>query len=149
MRLWHYTNEQNFKSIIRSTPGPGRIAVELERADGYGTVFLYLSLQQLNQVRPDGIDAHFGDGLYVTDIRPGSMKMQDICKHLWTARASRSTNYIDRVKYHIQFEVNELFIPCRQHVYKINFDKIQHWNEVKIVKHGRTKELTERGSEHL
>ena len=95
------------------------------------------------------VDAHYGDGLYVTDIRPGSMRMQGICRKLWTARAARSATFMDRVRYHLQFEVGDLYIPCRENVYKVDLDARQHWNDIQIVKHGRTKELTEHGSEHL
>lgn len=148
MRLWHYTNEQSFQAILNSKPNPGRIAIELERADGNYTAIFFISLQQLNKSKPDGLDTHFGDGLYATDIRPGSMRMKDICAILWNARAARSQKFLERVKYHFQFEVGNLFIPCRAHVFKIDTDNMKHWRDIKIVKHGRTKELTEFGSQH-
>ena len=149
MRLWHYTNEQNFKAILKSKPSSGRIAVEFERTDSEYTAMFFISLQQFSQSKPDGVDAHFGDGLYATDIRPGSMKMKDICAILWNARAARSQNFLEKVKYHFQFEVGSLFIPCRTHVFKVDTDNMVDWKGVKIVKHGRTKELTEFGSQHL
>ena len=149
MRLWHYTSESNFRAILQPKSHSNRIAVEFARSDNNGTAMFYISLQQFNQSKPGGVDAHFGDGLYVTDIRPGSMKMNDICAKLWNSRAARSANYAERVKYHFQFEVGELYIPCREHVFKIDTDNMSHWQDIKIVKHGRTKELTEFGSEHL
>lgn len=149
MLLWHYTNEQCFQAILRSGLEPGRPAVALLRADGYGSAIVNLSLQQFKEGKPVGVDTHFGDGIYVTDIRPGSMRMVDICKELWGLMASRSDRYLDRVKYNLQFEVNDLYIPCREHVFKLDLARVRNVDDIRIVKHGRTKELTDRGSEHV
>ena len=149
LRLWHYTTKENFDAILKGGPKSGRIQVEIDRADGYGTAILHLSLQQFSDSKPSQIDAHYGDGIYVTGIRPGSMKMSAICTRLWDSFAANSPKYLDRVKYHFQFEVGDLYISCRKHVFKINTDGMTNWSDVRVVKHGRTKELTEYGSEHI
>ncbi len=149
MRLWHYTNKESFDAILGSKLKPGQPMVALLRADGYGNAILNLSLQKFKDGKPSGVDTHFGDGIYVTDIVPGSMRMADICGKLWGPRGSRSKAYLDRVKYHFQFEVGDLYIPCREHVFKLDLAHVRSEDDIRIVKHGRTKELTDHGSEHI
>ena len=119
MRVWHYTDKEGFYSILKNPHSHSGLAVAFQRADNRGEAILNFSLQQMKGSRPDGVDAHYGDGIYVTDIRPGSMKMADICKKLWGPRVSGSSKYLERVKYHFQFEVGELLTCCRPNVYKL------------------------------
>lgn len=79
MALHH---EKNFDAIMTGFPSPIVFMLNSKGQMATARYRFHLSLRHFVDSRPSKIDAHVGDGIYVIDFRPGSMKKSEICRAL-------------------------------------------------------------------
>jgi hypothetical protein len=135
IRLYHFTPKGGHFEIVRgrSVSEPGSISIR--RRDHGTNATINFSLQEMRDNKP-APDAWEGDGIYLTNIVPGTVTHRCIVRHLWNVNAAKSPEYLRRAAWCIGLEM-PADLPERVGLRKWVLRPGTDTNDIEVVSHRR------------